>query len=242
MPVSFVSALFLHPGGNFRSIDKYKTHFHQLASSGVRLYLFLDPALKEYGDELQREFSNVRVLEYLTPDTSFLGGRDEASVKLPARRHPVKDTVHYMGIQLMKLQLVAKAAETLGAGEAPFLSWIDFGIFHMFKKDPAACTAALQQIAGSAWPAGKIISPGCWDVGEYALWDNICWRFCGSFLLGPNHLWRVAANIQQSLVACGLPRLTWEVNYWAMMEYMFHVYKADHDESILTAAMTLRSS
>ena len=30
-----------------------------------------------------------------------------------------------------------------------------------------------------------------------------------------------------------LPRLTWEVNYWAMMEDHFQWYAADHDDSLI---------
>lgn len=234
--VTFISALFLPPGGSYRSVDAYKQHFATLARTGIPVCLFLDPALRSYGEELERDWPNVRVLDYCLPDKSFLAGLKEGQPYLPARRNEKKDTVDYMCVQLMKLQVCARAAEIV---HTPFLAWIDFGIAHMFK-DTARCTEMLVEACRrSTWPRDKILSPGCWAAGSYPIWTSICWRHCGSFLLGARELFGPAAETQMDLVVKNLPGLTWEVNYWSGLERLFHVYTADHNDSILSGLLAL---
>lgn len=227
---TFVSSLFLPKDGTFRSVEKYKECFAALAATEVPIRLYLDPVLRSYGEELERRYPNVKVMKYMTYDM------DDVEWKLPAVRHPVKDTADYMSIQLMKLRLVAQTADR-GVGETPFYAWVDFGIFHMFNDWPKA-TEFLQHLATRIWPTDAILSPGCWAEKDWAIWDAICWRHCGSFLLGARDLWVPAAIEQDQLVRAGYPRITWEVNYWAKMN-SFRVYKADHNMSILTGLMDL---
>ena len=100
-------------------------------------------------------------------------------------------------------------------------------------------TPFLQYIAAAEFPTNKILAPGCWGfpseygMVKYDIWDYICWRFCGGFLVGAVGLFEAAAARQESLVMGNLPGLTWEVNYWAMMEEYFINYRADHDHSIV---------
>ena len=225
---TFVSSLFLPKDGTFRSVETYMECFWALAATGVPIRLYMDPALRTYGEELERRYPNVKVLKYMTYDM------DHIEWKLPANRHPVKDTADYMSIQLMKLRLVA--ASSLDK-ESPYYAWIDFGIFHMFN-DWSKAAELLQFAATRAWPTDAILSPGCWAEKDWAIWDAICWRHCGSFLLVAQELWVPAALEQDRLVRAGYPRITWEVNYWAKMG-CFRVYKADHNMSILTGIMGL---
>ena len=48
-----------------------------------------------------------------------------------------------------------------------------------------------------------------------------------------------AYDKQLKLVAAGLPILTWEINYWAMMDGEFDGYRADHDDSLIANALTV---
>lgn len=241
--VTFVTALFVPPGGSYRSIEKYQEHFQHLAATGVPIRLFLDPALHEYGEWLKETWPNVRVANWLVPDKSFLAPLTEKGVPvvLPIKRNEKKDTVDYMCVQLMKLPLCASMSGGLVSYvTTPFIAWIDFGIFHMFK-DISGATAMLRDITyGSltaSLPRDRILSPGCWDAGTYPIWKSICWRHCGSFLLGARELFVGAAAAQAELVRLNLPGLTWEVNYWNELERLFHVYKADHNEKILTGLL-----
>ena len=52
--------------------------------------------------------------------------------------------------------------------------------------------------------------------------------------MGATELFSAAAERQQALVMGNMPGLTWEVNYWAMMEEYFTNYRADHDDSIVS--------
>jgi hypothetical protein len=101
-------------------------------------------------------------------------------------------------------------------------------------RDKHVCHYWLNKIAHSSFPTYKIFVPGCWESSRNKLWDEICWRFCGGFLLGASGLFAAAAQTQANLVLHHIPRLTWEVNYWTLMEDHFAYYNADHNESLLT--------
>ena len=217
----FVTA-FLRPKTFYRSVDVYFSEFEKLATTGIPILLFLDTEF------VGRSFPpNVRVVP-TSLDTSWVP-RD---VMLPACRNENKDTVEYFCIQLMKLQFLSDARNYT---QDEFLAWIDFGAFHMFKDIPC-CTQMLQTIAASEFPRDRILAPGCWSAGTYD-WNSVCWRFCGTFLLGHRDLFPRALERQTQLVQSQLPRLTWEVNYWAQMDDSFTVYSADHNDTLLSRVM-----
>ena len=226
MGLTFISALFSPEGGSYRSIDKYKEYFALLAESGVPIVLYMDSGLASYAAELEAQYPNVCVAEFVSVDRSFLTD----PVFLPANRNIKKDTVDYLCIQLMKLKLMGHAAETIGSSH---LAWIDFGIFHMFKDVPRA-QELLRDLVERDLGSETILSPGCWPkerIGD--IWNDICWRHCGSFLIGEKSLFIKAYQNQELQVRSNMPGLTWEVNYWTLMPD-FTVYYADHDDSILT--------
>lgn len=197
--------------------------FQHLVDTGVPILLFLDTAF------VGKTFpSNVRVVP-TTLDTTQI----PEDVQLPTNRNVNKDTREYFCIQLQKLAYLTEARKYT---EDEFLAWIDFGAFHMFR-DKSQCKQWIQDIASSDFPKDKILSPGCWPPGMYD-WNNVCWRFCGTFLLGHRDLFPIALENQTTLVEQQLPNLTWEVNYWAQMESCFHFYLANHDDTLLSRVMT----
>ena len=231
MGVTFVTALYLPAGPMFKPVDMYFENFKQLAASGIPLILYLDERLKERGEDLCLRFPNILRCEYVTLDISWVPDY----VLLPSTRRVEKDTIEYFCIQLSKLRLLRDSAAYV---KTTHIAWIDFGIYHIFKN-PAAMTHLLRHIAASEFPTNKILAPGCWDLphaygmDRYDVWNSICWRFCGGFLVGAVELFAAAAERQQNLVMGNLPGITWEVNYWAMMEEYFTNYRADHDHSIV---------
>ena len=226
MTVTFVTALYLPSGPMFRNVDAYFEHFERLAETGVPLIVYLDSRLTERGSVLLGRFSNILRIEYVDLDKSWV----PETVYLPQQRNPNKDTIDYFCIQLSKLYLLSRSS---GLVDTSHIAWIDFGIFHIFKN-PVAVSDCLRLISASEFPTDKIIAPGCWPVGHYNVWNAICWRFCGGFLLGAVGLFEAAAARQHSLVLGNMPGLTWEVNYWAMMEEYFTNFRADHDDTIIT--------
>jgi len=210
-------------------LSKYIAYFDILASTGIPILLYLDKQLKMEGEEICRNYSNVTILDYVTLDTSYVG----ENVQLPFQRNTVKDTKDYMCIQLNKLKHLKDAVPH---AKTDFIAWIDFGIFHMIKNREKVMEA-LKEIATSDFPRDEILSPHCpgYYRHEY-LFDMIIWRYCGSLLIVPKHLASKAYDAQMDLVMKHLPKLTWEVNYWHMMD-MFKEYLADHDDSIIVNAL-----
>lgn len=217
----FVTA-FVRPKTSYRSTEEYFTEFDRLAAVGVPILLFLDT---EFADRVFP--SNVQVV-LTTNNMKWL----PPYIELPANRNMNKDTVEYLCIQLSKLEYLDMAREFT---TDPFLAWIDFAVFHMFK-DKEACSEYIRTIAKSAFPKEKILAPGCWPAGQYD-WNSVCWRFCGTFLLGHRDLFNGAYKEQMRLVYAQLPHLTWEVNYWAQMDHLFQFYSANHDDTLLSHAM-----
>jgi len=228
LEVCYVTALFLPCDGfsAHRSLDEYLACFEELARCRVPIGLYLDPKLRELGQQLSAKHSNVLVLDYLPVAKDFLSD----PCVLPVGRNHAKDTEDYFCIQLMKLPLLARAARDERVAQ-PALAWIDFGIFHMFK-DKAACRARLEALR--LVDVSAIHCPGAWPAADYDLFERVLWRYCGAFCVGAKALFAPAAAAQDALVRRHLPLLTWEVNYWTSMS-CFRWYQADHDESILCA-------
>lgn len=231
MSIHYITALFLPSGKIYRPINKYIEHFHELAVTNIQIGLYLDERLKDQTDIIVGSFKNITVLDYITVDASYV----PANVIVPQNRNLQKDNVDYFTIQLMKLNLCAKAAND-DRITAANIAWIDFGIFHMIhEKDTVRRFLESYKVPERCT---KILNPGCWNIGNYEKWDSIIWRFCGSLLIGPRNCWATAYELQQQKVLEGLPRITWEVNYWTMMESVFEWYKANHNDSIILSLPT----
>ena len=214
MPTVFVTAF--HP---IRS-EPYWTWFDRLAETGVPILLFLDTRCT-----LPREYANVRVIP-----TELEHAWDCASVIPPQHRTESKDTPEFLSLMALKLRYLTDARRYTNASH---LAWIDFRVFHVIRDVPAV-QAKLRSLVDHASTSSKILAPGCWSpCPPMNLFERICWRFCGGFLLGPRDAFPVAYERQQALIQAGLPRVTWEVNYWAMMDDVFEWYPADHNDSLL---------
>lgn len=225
MGVMFISALFRHENGCYRSLEKYKEYFVFIARSSIPIVLFMDSSFKEYAVELESRYANVRVIEFVSVDKSFLSD----PVYLPIHRNKDKDTIEYFCIQLMKLKIMARAAVLLNSSH---LAWIDFGIFHMFQ-DTVKAQTLLREISQKDWQIKTILSPGCWSERLTDIWHYINWVHCGSFLLGERCRFITAFQNQDRQVRSNMPGLTWEVNYWTLMSD-FTNYPANHSDTILT--------
>jgi len=227
MDVCYITALILPTGNLYRSLDKYIACFETLAQTGVQVGVYLDTRLRHLTFEA---YPNVRVLDYVSLDSSFV----PPDVVLPVVRNLEKDTVDYLCIQLMKLQLLSRASQDPRIVE-PALAWIDFGVFHMMK-DVERVQQHLRSYRLSP-STEKIRAPGAWTPEQTGpdIWTRILWRFCGSFLVGRRERFPNAYEEQQRIVLAGLPRLTWEVNVWSQMT-CFEWYSADHNDSLLLNA------
>lgn len=215
--LTYVTAFY--PTRTDVDVDSYWSEFQFLAETGVPLLVFLDPD----GPEITVPPS-VRVIRRRLPAAP-------SDVILPGARNIKKDTADFLWLILQKLYVLSEALQYT---EAEHLAWIDFRIFHVIRHKQLAQTK-LKAVASRTFPGlTKLLSPGCWEgsVGA-SLFDAIQWRFCGGLVLGPRAAIEPAYRRQMELVEAHLPRITWEVNYWAMMEDHFEWYKADHNDSIV---------
>jgi hypothetical protein len=216
---TFVTAFF-KPATSYRNEADYFTLFNRLANTGISILLFLDTT---YTDKVFPP--NVRVIP-IDLDTSFL---PETPV-LPSHMHPIKDNAQYMCIQLNKFRVMNEA---LAYTETPYLAWIDFGVFHMIQ-DENRVMKMLHTIERSTFRRDRIVSPGSKKTDLTDVWTHPVWRLFGTFWVGHRTLIPLAYIRQLSLVMENLPKLTWEVNYWAMMDEFFDIYTSGHDDSIFT--------
>lgn len=234
MTITFVSA-FYAPSSPvvFRTSEFYFSMFEHLASTELPILLFLDDTLREQGESLREKYVNVKI-EYTTLNKPWL---PDTELVLPPNRNSVKDTIDYFHIQLSKLQHLSNASKMV---DTTHLAWIDFGIFHVFR-DVEYAKQLLRQIYEMELPLDTVFSPGCWKQKDKSfVHDTIVWYHCGGFMIGDTKLFENLHIKQNDLVAQHLPLLTWEVNYWAMMDD-FITYQADHNETMLSGLIKFRS-
>lgn len=238
MGVTFVTALYLPSGSTYKTVDRYFDLFEQLAGTGIPLIVYLDVRLASRGSALCARHPNIIRCIYNVFDRSLVV-RD---LVLPAVRNFDKDTADYMCIQLTKLRLMAEvaAATATAAGTMGTLAWIDFGIYHMFKNWDR-CDDLLREISDWDFIGDHILSPGYKNYTE-ELFENICWKHCGSLLIGTGPAFIRAYETQTTLLLENIPRITWEVNYWAMMDDYFKIYIANHNDRILEGLVDIKKS
>jgi len=231
MTVTFVTAFYSSPNLSFRSPDIYFKLFENLLESGIPILLFLDEKERERGEKMK--YQNLTI-EYTTLDRDWIPQSNE--LILPSSRNINKeDTIDYFYIQLSKLANLARASTMV---QTTHLAWIDFGIFHMFSNSEKA-KELLKQIEQTYIPVDKVFSPGCMPYlkDKKYINDVVTWYHCGSFMIGGKSLFSYLYQKQTELVLQYLPTITWEVNYWSMMDG-FTFYKADHNESLLTGFLS----
>jgi len=215
MSVTFVTAFRPVRSG----LDSYIEKFDKYASLNIPIVLFLDKDCV-----LPKEYPNVKVIQS-TLDIDWIPN----DVELPKQRNDTKDSREYLILMLHKMKYMNDA---LAHCETPYLAWIDFGISHIIRN-PEITFKKLIELQSFSDPLTTILSPGCWGRNDKFVKDTVYWRFCGGFFLGPRHMFPIAYERQTLLVKQHLPALTWEVNYWAVMEDMFTWYSADHDDSMI---------
>ena len=113
-------------------------------------------------------------------------------------------------------------------------AWIDFRIFHIFNNDDII-NKKLNEISKTTYPDNFCKFPGGTNIITNVL-DQINWRFLGGFFLIDTL--KLKELIEQfNIYYNKINTLSWEVNYWAAIEYNklfdFGWYLADHNETII---------
>jgi len=228
----FVTALFFPDAElGYRKKSEYLRLGRSLVQASVPLRIYTnassETALRESWEGL--DTSHVDVCTDVEVEPHW---RRE-DVALPRCRSPEKDTAYYLCVQLSKLKCLAHAASQ----QSTHLAWIDYGIFHMIK-DVSLTQKNLREVARllPQKTLSKILSPSG-RLFPVDVWDAPRWLFLGSVLFGRSQSFVEAYLRQTELVVQNLPKLTWEINYWSLMEEHFQGYASDHDDTIIAQAL-----
>ncbi len=235
MAITYVSAFILQPQGKAKhEFADYWRRFETLAASGLHIALFLDQRLRGVASDRIKQFGNVQILAYVTLESTAvaraLSGR---AMQLPQLRSE-RDELEYLLIVNSKLEWLQRAAKANPFGTSHF-AWIDFGVVHILKT-PVATLGALKSFE----PRFPLIAPGCYRRNPYSdaqLWGQICWHFCGGFLVCDAAHAEYLNDEFLHCVSVESPRFAWDVNFWALLELKYGVpfswYRAEFDDTLL---------
>jgi hypothetical protein len=222
--ITFVSAFFLTAVPK-RELDTYKADFEKMAATGIPIVLFLD-------EQLDWVFSeNVRVTRTRFSDTWIHHTVPDDAILPEERAH--YDTLPYMKIQHSKTEWMVRAIEA-NPFQTEWFAWVDFALPHVFW-DPET-VRRLPTLKPPSHPC--LVTPGIWPYSLEGVWDRVQWRFAGGFLLGHASMFQLLDIRLKDLVRRVLPKFSWEVNYWAMLErdgIPFGWFQANHNDSMITA-------
>jgi hypothetical protein len=223
--ITFVTS-FLRSDNPKHSLDAYRAYFQPLADRGLPIVLFLDKSI-------DWEFPpNVKVYRVDGCSNTWIGHTIPDNAVLPRIRGP-NDTLLYLKIQNSKLHRMLDAAR-INPFETEWFAWIDFGLTHVFRT-PIQTIDRLEMLQPPETPC--LQTAGIWGYSVADVWDRICWRFAGGFLLAHRSKLPDVCSKYESIIARNLPRFTWEVNYWALLESEegidFGWFVADHNDTII---------
>jgi hypothetical protein len=243
--ITFITAFYSPTEKQYKTTDFYFEMFEQLASSSVNIMLYLDDRYIDKGKELCEKYNNVRI-EYKNFQLvkKEILDFDEKKIILPSTINTKKDTIDYLYIQLSKLYHLSLYSKYYNNKEIKdtHIAWIDFGIFYLFK-DKEKAKIILKIISKIKLPKDLVLAPGStpdifFDTYKEKLFDIVTWFFCGSFIMGDINLFNNLYEEQMTLVYNNLPKLTWEVNYWAIIQQKIKdkfiiVQNCDHNDIML---------
>jgi hypothetical protein len=233
-----------------RDWDNRLEHFLRMARlEDVNVLVFTD---ETHGHLLRARIEEEGMHRVDVNSTRFPDFRTTTTAKvllgkclhLPVCRHPEKDSIDYMVLQICKTEFVAAALDLEKYRSMNRLAWFDFSLARLFP--PNDCLLSRLDARFCTNLPGRITLPGCWDVyhiiDDKDLFQRVCWRFCGGFFCGDRqaiaHFYKAVTTSLLPFVEASHGVLAWEVNVWAWMEKhghqtLFQWYPGDHNDTIL---------
>lgn len=221
-----------------KTLDAYFNHFKKLVDTGINIAIYVSSTVKNRLLNLIKDYPNVKLMDIIdVKDTWVYQTAHISPIKLPSNRNPTKDTFEYMVVQNSKIEYCYRTIQK-NPFNTEYFSWIDFGIFHVFKNESESIQQ-LKTISTTNFIKTNVIFPGCWRKNSNYL-THVNWRFCGGFFLGHQDAILDMWIKYQDFFKLFLRKyniMLWEVNIWAAMEYEtdwipIH-YQADHNDSII---------
>ena len=222
---TFVSAFFI-PADRPPLLHKegYKAQFDILVKTGISIILYLD-------DTLDWTFpDNVKVVRLPFSDT-WISQAVPDNVIITNDRKFEKDTIGYMKIQHSKMEWIHRASQWNPYG-TDWFAWVDFGLGRLLDIDTRE---RLPRMHVPSEP--RMVTPGCWAWVGDNVWGPVQWRFCGGFFMIHKDIIHPFWKAYKAAVLAELPKFTWEVNIWALMEWNrqweFGWVRGAHDTTII---------
>ena len=221
-------------------------HICALLKTGIQLCLYVSGETK-YDFLFRRwecDYPHFRLMPYRVEyaDTWIHKECVKApELHLPAGRNVDKDTYEYLVYTHARVELLEDAISENPWNSTHF-AWLDFNLASLFQKPE---TLDLLAALGKRQYTPRVLAmPGCWEKYNEQTIQNITtaihWRFCGSFFFGDvDTLLDFAEKVRQYFPQFlrEYKTLTWEVNFWAWMEYARDWtpdwYRGDHNDAIL---------
>lgn len=242
MSLTFVSAFLdlREDRSKDKSVETCFNHFQRLASSGIKLHVFISPQYYHYHKDSIPQTDNIYVELIELQNLTTYKELADIQYNLPSVRTGHHDTANFMILMNAKIEIVKRAIDANVFGTSHF-AWIDFSICHVLKHWNSSCKF-LQLMSATALQDTCLIFPGCWNKGAeiQTVFTNIHWRFCGGFFVGDRtslvnfyNLYRT--HFAETVRASGI--LVWETNMWHLLEVYHNLnpqwFSANHDDSIL---------
>lgn len=225
-----------------KTVDWRFEKFRVIASSGIQLCVYVDPACYDQLVEFSKPYDNVKIVGKLRLAETFVAKSCEnVAYVLPRQRNAAKDTAPFMMLMNSKSELVCDAIHK-NPWDSTHFAWIDFSIAHVFhdKETPEY----LRTLSSKLFSPKFLAIPGCWGklpAGETErILNTVHWRYCGGFFIGDSasilDMHQHMLDYYPSFIQSN-KMLVWEVNVWAWLEantdWTPLWYKADHNDSIV---------
>jgi len=236
---------------------EFQEHVDFIGDIGCPCYIFYGEEEKSFSfRELQRYTEEKYPHVYIRPLGNIYYLMTDL-FQLPSNRNLQKDTEEHMWRIHSKIACLHKVVEEHDYTPNSFL-WMDFDSNKLCSNGGKYVQKYLKELLNLEYfhfpmndinTHGSMIIPGCWKkLSETSsqspeilnILNNIQWRFCGNILWGNSeairHFWRLyKKHFSKLLLEYGI--LTWEVNFWALLEVMEPEWKpiwyyGDHNDSM----------
>jgi len=228
--VTFVTCFVNINNLDYSAIEtNYFQYFYKLVETDISIVLYIDKKYDKFEEYIQK-YTNLQI-RYIDKDTLWI---NKINKKLPIVRNIAKDNENYLKLMNYKIFFIQNAIIE-NIYNTTHYAWIDFRIFNIFKNQEHI-KLKLQNISTKIYPENITYFPGSWENIQYIV-DRINWRFLGGFFLLDANNGNKLADETKKLLNSTIETLSWETNYWALIEYYklfnFGWYKADHNDTIL---------
>jgi hypothetical protein len=229
--------------------------FRIIAKTGIQLCVYICPQYLYIFTEIIRDYPNIKIMKVISlQETQVVQQYNQLqsitlqTITLPDNRNEKKDTVEFILIGHSNIELMQDAIQQ-NPYKSTHFAWIDCDIAELFK-DTVKSQEFLKTLAIRTLNPSFITLPGCWPkiTPQTEILNNICWRFCGGFIIGDKDSILELHNLYQLHFRGFMEnskKLVWPVNFWAWLELekgwnpiWFH---SGHDDSIIRISASLCS-